>query len=102
MSGKEKMSRRDFMGIATGAIGGLIGLAMGIPAIAFIIGPSLKKDVQDWLRLGAVSKVEIGYPTLFKTTITRQTGWIESEDEYFVYILTEPPEAYSRICTVIL
>ena len=89
MSEKEKMSRRDFMGIATGAIGGLIGLAMGIPAIAFIIGPALKKDVQDWLRLGAVSKVEIGYPTLFKTTITRQTGWIESEDEYFVYILTE-------------
>lgn len=89
MSEEEIMSRRKFMGIATCAIGGLIGLALGIPAIAFIVGPALKKDEQDWIRLGAVSKVELGTPTLFKANIKRQTGWIVSEEDYFVYVLTE-------------
>jgi menaquinol-cytochrome c reductase iron-sulfur subunit len=100
MSEKEKISRRDFMGIATGAIGGLIALAMGIPAIAFIVGPALKKDEQNWIRLGAVSKVELGVPTLFKANIKRQTGWIVSEEDYFVYILTENGRDYIAMTNV--
>jgi len=99
---KEKVSRRDFLGILTGAIGGVIGLAFGIPAIAYIIGPALKREEADWIRLGAVSKVEVGTPTLFKTTLKRQTGWVTSEEELSVYILTEDGrdfEAMSNICT---
>jgi len=65
---KLSISRRDFMGIATWTIAGLISLGMGIPAIAYIIGPALKRvERQEWIRLGAASKVELGVPTLFKT-----------------------------------
>ena len=67
MSGKKKMSRRDFLGVITGAIGGVISLAVGIPAISYIVGGSLKRDDLDWIRLGSISKVVVGTPTLFKT-----------------------------------
>ncbi len=103
MSDEKKITRRKFMSLVTGAITALIGLGLGIPAIAYIIGPALKKEEsQDWIRLGSTSKVELGLPTLFKTKIQRQTGWIVNEKEISVYVLSENGRefvAMSNICT---
>jgi menaquinol-cytochrome c reductase iron-sulfur subunit len=100
---KRKISRRDFMKITIGAIGGLIGLGYGIPAIAYVVRPALaKSQAQQWIQLGAVSKIELGKPTLFKAKITRQTGWIVNQEELAVYVLTEDGRnfvAMSNICT---
>ena len=41
MSGNE-FSRRDFIKITAGAIGGIIGLAIGVPAIAYMLDPAFK------------------------------------------------------------
>jgi menaquinol-cytochrome c reductase iron-sulfur subunit len=91
------------MAYATLAIGGLISLGLGIPAIAYIIAPALKRaETQEWIRLGAASKVEIGVPTLFKTKIERQTGWINNETELSIYVITENGRdfvAMSNVCT---
>lgn len=103
MNEKEKLDRRSFMGIATWAIGGLIGTGFGIPAIAYIISPAARKnEAQNWIRLGSVSKVELGTPTLFKAKIERQTGWITNEEELSIYVFTENGRdfvALSNICT---
>ena len=100
---EKEISRRDFMKITIGAIGGLIGLGFGIPAIAYVVGPALVKgQAQEWIQLGAISKIELGKPTLFKAKITRQTGWIVNEEELSVYVLTEDGRDYiamSNICT---
>lgn len=98
----EQVSRRDFMRTTIVAIGGFIGGAIGLPAIPYIIGPALKKDEETWIRLGAVSKVELDTPTLFKTTLETQTGWISSAEEFSVYVLTENGQDFtvlSNICT---
>jgi menaquinol-cytochrome c reductase iron-sulfur subunit len=103
MSVTSKITRRNFMSIATWAIGGLIGAGLGIPALIYVLSPARKKeDIQNWIRLGPISKVELNTPTLFKTTIKKQTGWIVNEDELSVYILTENGRDYialSNICT---
>jgi Rieske Fe-S protein len=103
LNDEKKITRKQFMSLVTGAITALIGLGLGIPAIAYIIGPALKKEEsQDWIRLGSTSKVELGLPTLFKTKIQRQTGWIVNEKEISVYVLTENGRefvAMSNICT---
>lgn len=103
MTDFKKINRREFLGIATGALSGLIGLLMGIPAIAYIVGPALAKDdSQSWKRLGSTAKVEVGTPTLFKITIDHTIGWIEEEQEHSIYILTENGRdfiAMSNICT---
>ncbi len=97
------INRRNFMSLATWAIGGLISLGMGVPAIAYIIGPALNRTkTQDWIRLGPVSKVELKTPTLFKFTVERKTGWIVNEEEISVYVLTDNGRdfiAMSNICT---
>ena len=103
MNDRKQLDRRSFMGLVTWAIGGIIGAGSGIPAIAYIIGPAMRKEeVQDWIRLGSATKVELGIPTLFKTKIERQTGWITDEEELSVYVLTENGRdfvAMSNICT---
>ena len=98
-----QISRRRFHAMAIWAIGGFISAGVAIPALAYIIGPALKStQAQEWVRLGATSKVELGLPTLFKVTVEQQTGWIQNEQEISVYVLTENGRDYvamSNICT---
>jgi len=96
------LSRRNFMKAAIFGVGGLIGAAIGLPAIAYVVGPALKQASDLWIRLGAVSKVEPDNPTLFKTTLETQTGWISSEEEVSAYVLSENGQDYtvlSNVCT---
>ena len=98
----QEMSRRKFMSVAIAAMSGLIGAAVGLPAIAYIIGPALARKADEWIRLGAINKVEPGNPALFKTTIERQTGWLSAQEEVSAYVLTEDGQNYiamSNICT---
>jgi menaquinol-cytochrome c reductase iron-sulfur subunit len=104
MSNSEEtnVSRRDFMKTAILSIGGLIGTAIGLPAIAYVVGPALQKETDEWIRLGSVGKVELNTPTLFKTIIEKQTGWINAEEEFSVYVLTTNGQEFvvmSNICT---
>jgi menaquinol-cytochrome c reductase iron-sulfur subunit len=103
MEKSEQITRNNFISLAIWAIGGLISLGMGIPAIAFIIGPALNRtQAQEWIRLGPISKIELNIPTLFKFKVQRKTGWITNEEEVSVYVLTNNGRdfiAMSNICT---
>jgi menaquinol-cytochrome c reductase iron-sulfur subunit len=100
---KREYSRREFMKYTIAALGGLIGLGYGIPAIAYVVAPALaKSQARQWIQLGSVSKVELGTPTLFKVNVSRQTGWIVNQEELSVYVLTENGRdfvAMSNVCT---
>jgi len=103
MSKLDRLSRRDFMKTATGAIAGLITVALAIPGVAYIVGPALSRsEAEEWIPLGAASKVEIGTPTLFKARTEQQTGWILNVSEISVYVLTDDGRQYvamSNTCT---
>lgn len=98
----DNTGRRNFLSGITWGISGLIGLAFGIPAIGYIIGPALKEEQETWLEMGAISKVTLGTPTLFKKKIIQQVGWSTKEDEVNVYILSKDGHDYqaiSNVCT---
>jgi menaquinol-cytochrome c reductase iron-sulfur subunit len=97
-----QISRRDFMKVIIAGISGVIGAAIGLPAIAYVVGPALQKGTDEWIRLGSLNKVEVNIPTLFKTVIQKQTGWINAEEEFSAYVLTENGQDFtvmSNICT---
>jgi len=99
---KGKMERRDFMKVAIAGIGGIIGAALGIPAVSYIIGPARKAEDSEWIRLGAISKVELNTPTLFKTVVKTKTGWVSEENEFSAYVLTDNGRDFtvmSNVCT---
>ena len=103
MDKPEQINRRGFLSTATWSIGGLISLMMGIPAIAYIVGPALSKEKsQSWMHLGSINKVELGTPTLFKVNLSRNAGWLVEEEKIGVYVLSDNGRdfiAMSNICT---
>ena len=100
---QDEISRRSFLATAIAVIGGVITMGIAIPSIIYVVGPALvRKQDEEWYRLGPTSKVEIGVPTLYKVKITQQSGWITSEDEIAVYVVTEDGQNYiamSNVCT---
>jgi menaquinol-cytochrome c reductase iron-sulfur subunit len=103
MGEPNELSRRDFMQTAIWGIGGLIGVGFGITAAVYVVGPALaKQQTSTWVPLGPASKVETGTPTLFSFSLQTQTGWISSNEEISVYVLTTDGRTYiamSNICT---
>jgi Rieske Fe-S protein len=103
MSSEQGVERRGFLGLLTWGIGGLITALYGIPAVAYLLAPALERaQEQVWLRLGSIDKVELGVPTLFKTTIERTSGWITDREELSVYVITNDGReftALSNVCT---
>ena len=100
---QETINRKQFLEIATWSIAGVIGIGVTLPAIKYLVGPSLEQtEEQEWIRLGSASKVETGVPTLFKVKVKRQVGWNTTEEELAVYIVTENGRdfvAISNTCT---
>lgn len=100
---QSRLNRRGVLGFIVWAVGGLISLAMGIPAVAYIVGPALQQEgSEEWIALGSAQKVVLGEPTLFKATIERKTGWIVNREQLSVYVFTEDGRAFvamSNICT---
>jgi len=101
--GTDGMDRRKFLVYATVGIGGLITVGLGVPVVVFFVSPANKEEATtQWLVLGSPKQVELGTPTLFKTTIERKTGWVTSTEEVSVYVETEDGQNYtalSNVCT---
>lgn len=102
MSADRELNRRQFMGVATWIIGGVVAALYSIPAVAYLIGPALRKaQEENWLPLGTTSRVEPGQPTLFSTTVEQEAGWIVNQEELTAYVLTDNGREYiamSNIC----
>jgi menaquinol-cytochrome c reductase iron-sulfur subunit len=99
---RNPLKRRQFLGLITGAIASLIAAAYALPAVAYILGGSLREKTESWISLGSVTKVPIDTPTLFKTRLARTSGWITTEEDLSVYVLTQDGRdfiAMSNICT---
>lgn len=103
MGNDRATGRRRVLSLSIWGIGGLISAGLGIPALAYLIGPALRREqAQDWIPLASTSKIELGTPTLFRATVERQTGWIVDQEELSVYVLTDNGRdfvAMSNICT---
>lgn len=99
----QNMSRRDFIKVTTGIVGGLIGLAMGLPTIAYLLSPSLRKSDDDSiLDLGSLENYPIGIPTRFEFTRTKVNGWERTASNYGLYVVrrdNNEVRVFSDICT---
>jgi menaquinol-cytochrome c reductase iron-sulfur subunit len=97
------ISRRSFVAGVVGFLGGIIAVIIGIPAIGYIISPSLKKEELDaWVPLGPVEELPLNEPNLFTFTRTKQVGWERSAISYGIYVTRLPGNEYfvfSNECT---
>jgi menaquinol-cytochrome c reductase iron-sulfur subunit len=102
-SNDKDLSRRDFFKTSAALVGGFIGAAIGIPSIAFLISPSLRKEADSSeIDLGAVDKYPVGIPTLFEFTRTQVNGWERTGVNHGVFVVRPDDKTvrvFSNICT---
>ena len=79
-------SRRSFLQIATAFLGGLMGLAAGIPLIGFAISPAWKKGESQWVDLGLVDRLKNSRFKKVNYTFTAKDGWVKATKKRSVYV----------------
>ncbi len=97
------LGRRDFIKVTTGIVGGLIGVVLGIPSIAYLIGPATQKDDSTaWVDLGELAKYPLNLPALFQFTRTKVNGWERTSMSCGVFVVRQSESSvrvFSNICT---
>ena len=99
----KNLNRRDFIKAASVIMGGFIGLVTTLPAIGYLISPSLRKSKDSpWIDLGLLEDYPIGVPKLFEFTRTQVNGWERTAMSYGVFVVRQAGEkvrVFSNICT---
>jgi Rieske Fe-S protein len=97
------MSRREFVAIVTAAVGTVMGALIGIPAIGYLVAPSLEKVSADvWIPVGPIANYPVNTPTLFNFNRTKVNGWEKTVNSYGVYIVQQENASFlalSNKCT---
>jgi len=103
MTHNQNINRRDFIKATTAFVGGLIGLTIGLPTIAYLFSPSLRKVEDDsTVDLGPLENYPVGIPTRFEFTRTKVNGWERTGLNYGVFVLRQTDKdvrVFSDICT---
>ncbi|GER78822.1 MAG: ubiquinol-cytochrome c reductase iron-sulfur subunit [Chloroflexi bacterium] len=102
-SGRNQLSRRDFIKATVISIGGLIGAVIGMPSVAYLLSPSLRAEEDSAsIDLGPLEKYPIGVPTRFEFTRTKVNGWERTTTNYGMYVVRRSESevrVFSDICT---
>lgn len=105
MADSHEVQRRDFVNIVLVGIGSVIGLIIGIPAVAYLLSPAVKIKVEEaWIPLGPLDVYPLDDPTLFSYTRTKINGWEKTVNSYGAYVWrygegTSEVKVYSNRCT---
>lgn len=88
LSGRDGISRRDFIKVTTGIVGGLIGAAIGLPAIAYLLQPAFQAGAKEgWIAVGKVQDMQIGVPYPFSFTRTQVNGWERTSTSHGGFVI---------------
>ena len=88
MSGSNEISRRDFIKVTTGIVGGVIAVAIGLPTISYLIDPALSEGGKDmWVSIGKFEDMQIGIPYPFSFTRVQVNGWERTSSSFGGYAL---------------
>ncbi len=88
MASSHRISRRDFAKLVTAALSTIMGAAMGIPVIGYLIDPALKAESGEaWVPLGPLENFPIGTPKTFSFTRSNINGWEKTVNSYGGFVV---------------
>ena len=94
-------SRRRFFQWVTRGVMGVIGFALGIPLIGYLISPALKRREKTWVDVGNVNEVPVGEPAQLEYIATIRDGYVETKTHKAIWAMKQSDgqvTAYSPMC----
>ncbi len=103
MADPRNLSRRDFVKATTAVLGTIMGVALGLPFVDYLIAPALKEQKADaWIPLGKLADFKPGEPTLVNFTRSKVNGWEKTVTSYGVFVVRKSDAeaaVISNVCT---
>ena len=105
MARSPHLSRNNFVKGVVALLGSIMGAAVGLPVIGYLISPALKKqETEAWIPAGPPEQYPIGTPTLFTFTRSTVNGWEKTVNSFGVFITRFSEDqasvrAFSNVCT---
>lgn len=88
MSDSHELSRRDFIKVTTGIVGGLIGAMIGLPSVFYLIDPAFKEGGKEaWIPIGKFGDMQVGTPYPFSFTRVQVNGWERTASSFGGYAI---------------
>ena len=70
--------RRDFLGLATTALGGMLTLMLAVPGLAYFLSPLRRRgEVGAFHTLTRLKELEVGVPRSFAVVEERTDSWVK-------------------------
>ena len=83
-----EVSRRDFIKVTTGIVGGIIGAVIGLPTVYYLIDPALREGAKEaWIPVGKLEDMELGKPYPFSFTRVQVNGWERTATSHGGFII---------------
>ena len=60
---------------------GIIGFAVGIPLIAYVVSPALTRREKTWVDVGGVNEVSVDEPSQLEYIATIRDGYVETKTQ---------------------
>jgi len=97
------IGRRGFVKVVLTFLSSVMGVVIGLPAIAYLISPATKTQKSEaWIPAGNLDGYPVGVPTLFNYTRSIVNGWEKTVNSYGVYVVRSGDnqvKAFSNVCT---
>ncbi len=96
------MERRTFLTRITGFIMGLIGLALSIPLVGYVISPAFRRQTRDWAEAGTINELSPEQPKELSYVVTVQDGWLKTAAVKSVWAVRQPEgdvTVFAPLCT---
>lgn len=73
-----EVPRRDFLGLATVALGGLMAMILGVPGLAYVLSPLRRKGKEGAFHtLTRLDQLKVGVPRSFAIIEEREDSWVK-------------------------
>jgi menaquinol-cytochrome c reductase iron-sulfur subunit len=98
---KGSLNRREFMKLSVTVLATISGIAVGLPLIASLIGPALKKKKQHYAKVGKISSLKTGTPEDLNLVDLTEDAFIRSTNLHSVWAIKNSDTdvtVFSPIC----
>ena len=97
----EGSTRRSFLKFFIGAFSTLVALALGIPLIGALIGPSFRSKKPQWAKVGDITSLAVGQPVNLRFPSKTEDAYLRETTIHDVWVVKHSSSkvtVFSPIC----